>query len=220
MGADAPQRSLTARVQLLEHLTERLLDADQIGALIVIERAMALGWSPDDVRFSLITPALADVGVRWERGEIGVADEHLACSVSEWLLYRIAGLAKRHKATGRRAVVGCSDGELHCLGARIIGHVLVEHGWRVLYVGASTPVEAWSQIVRARRPEVAILSTTTPGLVERVAPALRAIKTAQPACRTVVGGQAYWGLADAEAVSGADVVALEARTLDRRLVAT
>src|SRR5919202_993809 len=87
----------------------------------------------DDVRFDLITPALAEVGARWERGAIGVADEHLASSVCEWLLFNLAGRASREAATGRRAatgsraIVGCSDGELHSLGARIVAHVLAEH---------------------------------------------------------------------------------------------
>jgi MerR family transcriptional regulator, light-induced transcriptional regulator len=219
MGANAVHEALHMQVQLLEQLLDRLLDADQVGALDVVERALKGGWTVDDVRFSLIAPAMMEVGVRWERGEIGVAEEHLACSVTEWLLFRVAGLAKRDAATGRRAVVGCSEGEMHCLGARMVGHVLVEHGWRVLYVGASTPPEAWAQIVRSRRADIAVLSTTTAPLLERVGPALSAIKAARPECRTVVGGQAYWGLKRPDRFRGADVVALEARTLGSRLAA-
>jgi methanogenic corrinoid protein MtbC1 len=213
MPSEAVPSPLADRVALLEHLLMRLLDADQIGALTVVERALALGWTIDDVRFSLIGPAMVEVGVRWEHGEIGVADEHLASSVAEWLLYRVAGRARRPVPSGRRAVVGCSDGELHCLGARIVGHVLVEHGWKVLYIGCSTPPEAWGQIVRARRADAALLSTTTPGRLEGVPPALAAIKAARPECRTVVGGQAYWQIAKPDRFSGADTVALDARTL-------
>src|SRR6476661_4452869 len=152
MGGDAPELTVRDRKELLEALLGALLAVDQAAALGIVAQAVKAGWSADDVRFGLITPALYEVGVRWQRGEIGVAEEHLATSVCEWLLFGLAGSAPRSPATGRRAVVGCSAGELHELGARIVGHVLVERGWRVLQLGASTPTDGWSQIVRARHP--------------------------------------------------------------------
>jgi methanogenic corrinoid protein MtbC1 len=178
---------------------------------------MKLGWTVDDVRFHLLTPTLYEVGLRWQRGEIGVADEHLACSVCEWLLFALAGRVRRPPPTGRRALVGCSEGELHSLGARMIAHVLSEHGWTVLLLGASTPVAAWPQIVRSRRPDVAFLSTTTHALLGRIGPSLQAIKTARPECRTVIGGQAYWELSSAAVDFGADALALDVRAFREEL---
>ena len=138
MGATAPDPSLTERGQLLEELLRALRVADQSQAGEVVEKALKLGWTVDDVRFHLITPALYDVGARWERGEIGVADEHLASSICEWLLFALAGRVRRPRPSGRRALVGCSEGELHALGARMIAHVLSESGWMVMLLGADT----------------------------------------------------------------------------------
>jgi len=215
MGAnEAPQ----ARIDLLNDLLGAALQADQRAAMTVVERALNRGWTIDDVRFDLITPVLYDVGRRWERAEIGVAEEHLATSVCEWVLFYLGGRRPRPAPTGRRAVVGCSEGELHSLGARIIGHVLVEHGWRVLFLGASMPAAAWSQIVRARHPEVAVVCTTTASLLAPVPLTVSAIKAAQPDCRTVAGGQAYWSAPDAARV-GADLVALDGRALAGQLLA-
>ena len=217
MGAPAPHPSPTERGQLIEALLGTLQAADQHGATTVVERAMKLGWTVDDVRFHLITPALHDVGVRWERGQIGVADEHLASSICEWLLFALAGRVRRPPATGRRAVVGCSEGELHSLGARIIAHVLAERGWPVLFLGADTPAAAWAQVVRARRPDVVVLTTSTQTALGQVGPTLHAIKAARPDCRTVVGGQAYWTLSSAAADLGADLLALDAFALPQQL---
>jgi MerR family transcriptional regulator, light-induced transcriptional regulator len=217
MGALAPDPSLAERGQLLEALLGALQAADQPSAMGVAARAMKLGWTVDDVRFHLITPALYEIGLRWQRAEIGVADEHLACSICEWLLFALAGRVRRPPATGRRALVGCSEGELHSLGARIIGHLLTERGWTVLLLGADTPAAAWPQIVRARHPDVAVLSTTTHGCLEQVGPSLRAIKTARPDCRTIVGGQAYWELSSAAADFGADLLTVDARALCQQL---
>lgn len=217
MGAVAPDPSLTERGQLLEALLGALQAADQLAAIRVVKRAVKLGWTVDDVRFQLVTPALYDVGVRWERGEIGVADEHLAASICEWLLFDLAGRVRRPSATGRRALIGCSEGELHSLGARIIAHVLSERGWTVLFLGADTPAAAWPQIVRSRRPDAAVLSTTTHAALRQVGPALHAIKAARPHCRTIIGGQAYSRLSSEAADFGADLLALDARTLPQQL---
>ena len=216
MGAAAPHPSLTERGQLHEAMLRALRRADQGGARDVVERAAGLGWTVEDVRLHLITPVLYDIGLLWQRGQIGVADEHLASSICEWLLFVLAGRAGRSPPTGRRALVGCSDGELHSLGARMLAHGLAEHGWAVLYLGAATPPAAWSQIARARHPEVAVMTSTTPGVLDRVGPALEAIKAACPACRTVIGGQAYRAIADAS-VFGADLVSLEASGLVAQL---
>jgi len=218
MGATAPDPSLTERGQLLEALLRALKAADQVRAVEVVDKALKLGWTVDDVRFHLITPALYDVGARWERGEIGVADEHLASSICDWLLFALAGRVRRPRPTGRRALVGCSEGELHAMGARMIAHVLAECGWTVMLLGADTPAAAWPQIVRARRPDVAVLSTTTAAVLGQVGPALHAIKTARPECRTVIGGQAYARLPNRSVNFGADLVALDARTLPQRLL--
>jgi methanogenic corrinoid protein MtbC1 len=120
MGAAAPHPSLTERGQLHEAMLSALRRADQRDSMGVVERATALGWTVDAIRFHLITPALYDIGLLWQRGQIGVADEHLASSICEWLLFVLAGRARRPPRTGRRALVGSSDGELHSLGARMM----------------------------------------------------------------------------------------------------
>ena len=217
MGGAGPDPPLPRRVALIEALLNTLQGADQLAALSVVDRAMRLGWSVDDVRFELITPALHEVGLRWERGQIGVGEEHLATSICEWLLFTLAGRVRRPPGTGGRALVGCSENELHSLGARVVAHVLAEQGWKVLFLGAATPTSTWPEIVRSRRPDIAVLTTTTRAALDAVGPAVRAIKTSRPECRTVVGGQAYWEVETEAADVGADLLALEARTLAMRL---
>jgi methanogenic corrinoid protein MtbC1 len=204
---------------LLPPLLTSLLAADQRAAQRVVDDALARGCSTDDVRFRLITPALHAVGDRWERGEIGVADEHLATSVCEWLLIRMAGRTRRAPASGRRALVGCSEGELHALGVRMVAGVLVESGWSVLYLGAATPSGAWGPIVRARHPDLAVVGTTMPDALPAVETTLRAIKAARPECLTAIGGQAYDIRPEVAEQLGADIVARNARDLVAQLEA-
>jgi len=203
---------------LLAPLLRTILAADQRAAQRVVDDALARGHTADDVRFGLITPALHAVGDRWERGEIGVADEHLATSVCEWLLVRLAGRVRRTRGSGRRALVGCSEGELHALAVRMVAGVLVEAGWSVLFLGAATPAGAWGPIVRARHPDLAVVGTTMRERLDTVGATLGSIKAARPECLTVVGGQAYEAAGPEEAAElGADIVSLDARELVGRL---
>jgi methanogenic corrinoid protein MtbC1 len=218
MDATGPRAVPPEQDDFVGHLVHAALAADQPTAMRIVERALSHGWTVDDVRFELVTPTLYEVGRRWERAEIGVADEHLATSVCEWMLFHLGGRRLRPPATGQRAVVGCSEGEQHALGARIVGQVLAEHGWRVLQLGPVTPLEAWAAIVRARRPDLAVVCTTTASRLGAVPATLAAIKLASPACLTVAGGQAYWSAPDAGAV-GADLVRLDARGLATELAA-
>jgi methanogenic corrinoid protein MtbC1 len=210
-----PPRAGQEPAERLADLLASLLAADQIAAHDVMEGALRDGWSADDVRFQLITPALHVVGDRWERGEIGVGDEHLATSVCEWLLLTMAGRARRAPPTGRRAVVGCSEGELHALGARMVANVMTEAGWTVLFLGASTPVSAWSPIVRSRHADAAVVATTMPAGIATVRPTLDAIRKTRPECLLVIGGQAYTGHRSAARRLGADLIAEDPRELVR-----
>jgi methanogenic corrinoid protein MtbC1 len=217
MAVRAPFRDPPHAAGLREGLLLTLAAADEAAAHGIVERATRLGWTADELRCDLITPALHEIGHRWERGEIGVAEEHLASSVCEWLLFSIAGRERRAVASDRRAVVGCSAGELHALGALVVSNLLSERGWRVLYLGASTPVDAWAPIVRTRRADVAVLSTTTQAAVAPVPETVRSICEARPECLTVVGGQAYDGSRGVARAVGAGLVANDARELPERL---
>jgi methanogenic corrinoid protein MtbC1 len=213
MGVIAPP----GQEALADELLAALLGADHPAAKAVVERALAVGWSADDIRFELITPALGEVGRRWERGEIGVGLEHLATSLCHSLLIELAGRTARIPPSGRRAVIGCSEGELHALGALMVANVLSEHGWTVLYLGASTPVDAWAPIVRSRHADVAVLATTMVERLEPVGPTLHSIRAARPECLTVLGGAAYLAADEEAAGLGADLTAPEARELPARL---
>jgi methanogenic corrinoid protein MtbC1 len=217
MGAVAPPFPPPERERLLAALLGALLAADQPAAQGVADEARRLGWEVDDVRFELIVPALHAVGEAWARGEIGVADEHLATSVCAWLLYGLAGQSRRRPPTGARAVVGCSEGELHALGCLVAANVLIEHGWTVLLLGATTPASEWGRVVAARRPELVAVATTGLEHLEGAARTLRAVRRARPECRAVVGGQAYAGRPDAAPEVGADLLVTDVRELPARL---
>ena len=112
----------------------------------------------------VVLPYLTELGERWQRGTASVAQEHFA---SNLIRGRLAGLARGWgSGHGPRAVLACPPGELHDLALMVFGIVLNRNGWRIDYLGMSTPVEELSRTVDARHPDLVVLAATLPETLE------------------------------------------------------
>lgn len=106
-----------------------------------------------------VLPYLYDLGERWKRQEITIAQEHFA---SNMIRGRLASLARGWgTGHGPRAIIACPPGELHDLPLVIFGIILNRSGWRVDYLGANTPIE--QLVVSADRihPDLIVLAAVT-----------------------------------------------------------
>jgi DNA-binding transcriptional MerR regulator len=114
----------------------------------------------------VVMPYLHDLGARWERGEISVAQEHFASNV---LRGRLLGLARGWgRGAGPRALLACPAGERHDLGLIAFGLALRERGWRIDYLGPDTPVVSIEEAARGTDPSLVVLSAVRPGPLEPV----------------------------------------------------
>jgi DNA-binding transcriptional MerR regulator len=143
---------------LFEDARARLLQAvtafDETALQAVLDDSLAaFGLEPflDD----LVLPALEEVGRRWEADTLNVGHEHFASILIRGRLLALARLWGRGQ--GPLAVLACVPGESHDIGLLAFGLVLRSHGWRVLFLGADTPIPTLAEAVRATEPELAVL---------------------------------------------------------------
>jgi methanogenic corrinoid protein MtbC1 len=81
---------------------------------------------------------LRTVGERWESGTLSVAEEHL---VSEAVRSRLGHLlGDAGGGVHGVAVLACAPGERHELGLMMAAIALRRDGWKVVYLGADTPL--------------------------------------------------------------------------------
>jgi DNA-binding transcriptional MerR regulator len=86
----------------------------------------------------VLVPYLHELGERWERGEVSVAQEHFA---SNLVRGRLLGLARDWaNGSGAAYVLACPPGEEHDLGLIMFGLSFARRGGRVVFLGADTPV--------------------------------------------------------------------------------
>ena len=126
----------------------------------------------------VLLPYLYDLGERWRREEITIAQEHFASNV---IRGRLAGLA-RGWGTGRgpRAVIACPSGELHDLPLMMFGIVLSRRGWRVDYLGASTPVEELVRVAGQVHPDLVVVAAVTSNRFAELLPELTGLARIAP----------------------------------------
>lgn len=159
-----------ARLNIAEGETENLfyeslLDGrgEQSGAILV--RLQLNGSTVAELADSIICPAMRRVGDLWQRGNLSVAQEHVATRAAQEALTALRASLRYGKAHGRRAICCATEGDFHELPVEMAALTLEEHSWEVINLGASTPFYSLAEAVERYSPRlVCVASTILEGL--------------------------------------------------------
>lgn len=88
----------------------------------------------------MVGSALREIGDRWQKGSLSVAEEHRATHVIAAALDQLRPAV--FPPDSRLALLACPPGELHELPLHLVRLVLEWGGWRTDFVGADTPWDA------------------------------------------------------------------------------
>jgi DNA-binding transcriptional MerR regulator len=137
----------------------------------------------DAMLSEIVLPYLHDLGLRWERGEVAVAQEHFATSV---LRGRLLGLARGWgRGYGARALLACLPGEQHDLGLIAFGLALRSRNFRIAYLGGDMPIGSVADAADVVEPVAVVLSAVKPGAFRSFRDELKDLATRH---RTFIGG--------------------------------
>jgi DNA-binding transcriptional MerR regulator len=162
-----PARS--AREQL-RGILDSLGHGDTAEVGVRLDQALAV-LGVDTTLEEVMRPLLSAVGERWEGGELTVADEHL---VSEAVRSRLGYLlGDQGGGVHGVAVLACAPGERHELGLMMAAIALRRDGWKVVYLGADTPLADAAALARRLSARVLGLSLAAPELGDPLERALR-----------------------------------------------
>ena len=159
----------------------------------LLGRAYLRGIPPLDLFELIVTPALRRVGDLWRRGDLTVADEHLATRTTIDALTRIQTGFVHARPGSRVAVVACVEDELHEIGSRCAGALLELEGWRAFPLGANTPFFSFEDALARHKPQLVCISATIMADIERQAREYpRFCEAARPlGARIVLGGEGF-----------------------------
>jgi MerR family transcriptional regulator, light-induced transcriptional regulator len=171
-------------------ILEALLAFHEKNAEALLDEAFEL-HPVERVLEQVITPALAEIGDRWHRGEATILQEHFATG---FLRRRLTALfdVYGNPPTGPLAIAGSAPMEWHDVGILLVSLILRRHGWRVIHLGQNVPADDLIRGINQHRPNLICLSATTPESAERlvkIAEAIRELPEPQP--QLALGGLAF-----------------------------
>lgn len=190
-----------------EALRTALLDFDEQGAQRAFDALLA-AFSSEAVVVDVVLPLLREIGEGWAAGAVSVAQEHFS---TQLLRGRLLGLARGWGVgAGPLALLACPPGERHDVGLIAFGLALRGRGWRIVFLGADTPLDtiaAEAERLAAKLVVLAVVAEPTGGRAQLTALARRVPLAlggpgATEALARMVGAQRL----DGDPVAAADAV--------------
>jgi len=150
--SDAWKRYLDKMLDAIERFDEPALDASYNDALSL--------YPVDIVNQRLTTPLLRMLGERWNLREAGVAEEHFfSVYLRNKLGTRIHHMNQRGHAP--LLLLACLPGELHEIGLLFFALSAINNGYRVLILGANTPLQQIPLVLERKPCAGVVLSSST-----------------------------------------------------------
>lgn len=212
-------QSRLAPLEQADGFFESILEGSHSQAVQVVVQAMDAGVSLVQAGVQIVQPALYAVGDMWQHNRISVAQEHLACAISQNALVAAYMKATFLPNNGKQALFACVQGNHHAVGLRMVCDAVETLGWSTKFLGADVPTFDLVRMADAQRPDLLCLSVSMP---QHLAVARQTIDLLHAelgnACPAIwVGGLATFSAPDAWRISGADGYAQDAAQVAQEL---
>lgn len=183
---------------------ELLVRGDRHTALREAAKLVEDGMPLERFVLGVLAPVQAQVGLRWQRGELSTTQERMATEVAEILLTLAA--ARRVPADDGAHLAMCvADREHHNLPARMVAELLRDLGHRVAFLGTPGPRSGLQELLARVRPDALVVSCS---LAMNLPDIRRLTGIAHEAGIPVVcGGAAFAGVAPRARRRGGDALA-------------
>jgi len=196
-GHDSPL--LTAPPAALSFLDESIAAVRSLNSRALettLQRAeVELGWQ--GLLQRVVVPLSQAIGDLWRDGTITAAHEHFATAIIRIFLGHAAKpFAGTENAPG--LVIATPAGQIHELGALLVGAAAANLGWHVTYLGASLPAAEIAGAARQTCARAVAISLVFPEDDPRLADELTKLRDSLPTeISLLVGGRAIPAYRDA-----------------------
>ncbi len=159
----------------------------------VLARLYLRGVVVVDIFERIVAVAMHQIGEGWMRGELTVADEHLATRTVVDALVRLHPELLKRAPNRKTALVGCPENEMHEVAARCAAVLLDLEGWNVVLLGMNTPFYSFEDALERHRAELIVVSSTLLVDLDRQSRdfAALAASASRSGARVVVGGAGF-----------------------------
>ncbi len=150
-------------------LLDALMDGDTAAGEELVQQALDEGAGPLDIINNLMIPALSEIGVMFQQGEIFLPELMLSGQVAAVIGHKLEALIS---AGGQASdplgvvIVGTVQGDIHDIGKNIVATMLRAHGFQVVDLGRGVAPSAFVDAAKQHQADViamsALMTTTRP----------------------------------------------------------
>jgi 5-methyltetrahydrofolate--homocysteine methyltransferase len=173
----------------LATLRDAVMNGDDKGAAAAAKDLLAAGTDPVEIVLEGVTPAMAEVGKKFECGEAFVPELLISARATKTVFEILRPqLAKQGAQPVGRVVVGTVKGDLHDIGKNLVAAMLEGGGFEVTDLGVNVTPEKFVESAKAKGAQViglsALLTTTMPAMKATV----DAVKKSGLPAKVMIGG--------------------------------
>ncbi len=138
----------------------------------------------------LIQKAMTKVGQEWEKGNISVANEHMASALSTKLATELYLSCPKEPQRQGKIVVTTPKKENHALGALMVANALEVKGYDVTLLSQKASVENILETLKTHQPDILVISISMPENMlnaQELIDAVKELKLEKP-IKVMIGG--------------------------------
>jgi methanogenic corrinoid protein MtbC1 len=191
--SDGPPSPPDARLSLAaEVFLQSILTGQRHAAVRIARESLRNGLSVEELYADVLQPALYTVGARWEANQLTVAQEHIATAIVQYVMAQVYEAPDFRESSKGTVVLTGVEGELHNIGAVMVGDLLESAGWQVRFLGSNLPSASILAAIRDAAPSHVGISATMLFNVPAVRQLIEAIRAEfADRVRILVGGAAF-----------------------------
>lgn len=186
-------RAISRGQGFVDRAVDAALHSDPAGVEEALTLAIAL-LPPGEAVMSVLSPLVHDIGERWHRGEVSVAQEHMVTDIVRRLIISVSRGYIRGD-DGPTLILATLSGERHELGILMCCWLAAARRIRTIYLGADCPHADIARFALDVDARAVLISLVMPETHVPVQPQLDALALAlQGQCEVWIGGYGAIGL--------------------------
>jgi MerR family transcriptional regulator, light-induced transcriptional regulator len=182
---------------LYQEYQSKIIAGDRGRCVEIVKELLESEIQLKELYIQLFQRSLYEVGRLWETNKISVAVEHLCTSITESLINLVYPYMFAAEHSGKKAVITCTPGEYHQIGARMLADYFELKGWDSYFLGSNTPVTGLVKFIEECHPDLLAVSMSVYFNLNSLHTLVKSVCEYFPDLEIIVGGQAFnWGGAD------------------------
>lgn len=137
---------------------DMVLNGERHKPIKLIEDTVKMGTGVKEIYLQVFQPCHYEIGRLWMENKISVGQEHFCSTVTQMIMSQLYPYTLNPEKKGCRCVLSCVGGELHQIGMHMVADFLEMDGWDTYFLGANTPPESISKMVKSSKADILGLS--------------------------------------------------------------